>query len=98
MFLSQLILLPVLIVFVWIYIRMRPRGDHGRHILVFDATVIGVAFLLSAWGLVWVAHTDVGHASPVWIPVLSAITTFHIVPIVLLAGWLIRRRWFRSSV
>lgn len=95
MLLSQLILLPVLVILGWIYVRMRPAGADGQSVIVFDAVVIILALMLSGWGLAWVANTDIGHASPIWIPILSIITTFHIFPSVLLIGWLLRRRYFR---
>jgi len=93
LFFSQLILVPVLVVFSWIYLRMWP-GVRTRVVAMFDIAVIGVALLCCVAGLVWIATVDPGDASPIWIPILSAITTFHIFPVVLFIGWLIRNRYF----
>lgn len=91
-------LLPVLIIFVWIYLRLRPTAARRRALAVFDCAVITIALALSAWGLLWVKGLDVGAASAVWKPVLSVISTFHIFPFVLCFGWWVRRRWFDAGV
>ena len=91
---SQLIMLPVLIIFTWIYLRSRPAGVPARNTPRFDAVVVAAAVLFSALGLIWVDNADTGGANGVWKSILSVITTFHIFPFVLCAGWWFRRRRF----
>jgi len=63
--------------------------------MVFDAAIVASAVGLSAFGLIWIDAMDIGGASPVWKPILSIITTFHIFPVILLVGWVLRRRFFK---
>ena len=63
--LSQLMLLPVLAIFVWIYTRLRPAAAARRVLVVFDCAVVIMALALSAAGLMWVADLSVDGASPV---------------------------------
>lgn len=91
---SQFILLPVLVILGWIYVRLRPRCGESRGMVKFDAVVLSIAVLASAAGVVWAAGTDIGSDARIWKPILSIITTFHIFPIVLFLGWWFRRRIF----
>lgn len=92
MLLSQLLLVPLLTIFCWIYIRFRPPHLTSPEVAGFDVIVIATAVISSAYGLFWVSRLDFGDASPIWIPVLSVLTTFHIFPLVLCLGWWLRRR------
>lgn len=94
---SQIILMPVLAILVWIYLRLRPTGCGGAGVVKFDAAVLLFAVLASLAGLVWVGATEIGSANRIWKPVLSIITTFHIFPLILCLGWLLRRRLFPAS-
>lgn len=94
---SQLILLPVLVILGWVYLRFRPRGAESKGIVKFDAVVLSAAVLASAAGVAWVAGTDIGSDARIWKPILSIITTFHIFPIVLFLGWWFRRRFFGAG-
>ncbi len=96
LFLSQLVLLPILAVFTWMYVRLRPQGAQPRSILWFDLFTIGIAAAFSLLGLYWSTNIEIGHASPIWIPILSIITTFHIFPLILFLGWLVRRHVYAS--
>jgi ABC-type molybdate transport system permease subunit len=94
---SQLILLPMLIILGWVYIRFRPQGRGGAGVVRFDAVVLGIALLASVAGVLWVGDTDIGNAIRIWKPILSIITTFHIFPLVLCIGWWLRRRRFAGT-
>lgn len=91
---SQLILLPVLIILGWVYTRLRPSGRCGPAMVRFDAAIIVIAVGASVAGVFWVAGTEIGNAARIWKPILSIITTFHIFPLVLGVGWWLRRRRF----
>ena len=94
---SQLILLPMLIILGWIYVRLGPHGQGVAGVVRFDAAVLGVAVLASVAGVLWVGDTDIGNATRIWKPILSIITTFHIFPLVLCLGWWLRRRRFARA-
>ena len=96
LFLSQLILFPILAVFTWMYVRLRPQGAPPRSMLWFDLLTIGMAVALSLLGFYWSTNIEIGDASPIWIPILSIITTFHIYPLILFFGWLVRRHIYSS--
>jgi len=93
-FISQLILMPVLIILGWVYIRLRPAARGGPAMVSFDAVVMIIAVGASVAGVLWVAGTEIGNANRIWKPILSIITTFHIFPLVLGVGWWLRRRIF----
>lgn len=92
--LSQLILLPALVILAWLYIRTRPHGHDIRVMVRFDILMLAGAVLGSVVGVLWVGGRDIGSANRIWKPVLSVITTFHIFPLVLCIGWWLRRRWY----
>lgn len=90
--LSQLLLLPVLTLFAWIYVRTGPRRSGLA--MAFDAAVILAGIAGSLGAAVWLQHWDIGTAAPIWRPVLSVVSTFHVFPLVLCAGWWLRRLCF----
>ena len=98
--LSQLMLLPVLIILTWIYLRLRPTGVRKYRRLsvgLFDAGVIAAGVVASTVGVVKVVDIKTGGNANLWIPVLSTLTTFHIFPTVLFVGWCLRRIWFPTK-
>jgi len=90
-------MLPVLIIFAWLYLRVRPAGKRSRSTVLFDIVIVCIAVLISVLALIWVDDIDIGNANEIWKPVLSIITTFHIFPFILCAGWWLRRRWLEGS-
>jgi len=92
--LSQLVLTPVLVIFCWVYFFLRPADTGGRQVMLFDIVTVATAVFTSVCGLVWVANSEFDHASTIWRPILSVLTTFHIFPLVLCIGWWLRRRKF----
>lgn len=94
---SQLILLPVLIILGWIYIRIGPKSTGVRGMAVFDATILIIAVAVSAAGLAWIGSADIGNGTRIWKPILSILSTFHIFPLILGLGWWLRRRIFSAT-
>lgn len=94
---SQLILLPMLVILGWVYIRFRPQCRGCAGVVRFDAVVLGIAVLASVAGVLWVGDTEIGNATRIWKPILSIITTFHIFPLVLCIGWWLWRRQFAGT-
>lgn len=95
---SQLMLIPVLVIFSWIYLRLRSMTTKGKTVLLFDVAVIVAAIGVSVYGLVLVAHLDVQRSNLIWKPVLSIVTTFHLFSLVLCCGWWLRRKLFEVTV
>lgn len=94
MMLPQLVLLPLLALFAWGYIALRPAAGRGRRMTLFDAAVIALAAALSlvaAWLTVRLEPTPGGS---VWSVVMVTVAISHTFPAVLLGGLLLRRRVF----
>lgn len=92
MFISQLIIAPVLILEAWFYYMYVKRRD-GIGWRAFDYALIAIAVLACAALLPVVAAHDSGANDKIWHPVLSVLTTFHTFPMVLLVGLWFRRRF-----
>lgn len=94
---SQLILLPVLIILGWFYIRSRPRSTGAHGMAGFDAAILAIASAASVAGLAWVGSSEIGNEARIWKPILSILSTFHIFPLILGLGWWLRRRIFSAA-
>lgn len=97
---SQLLLLPVLGLITWGYIALRPKPlvkEWKRLLNIFDVLLILIGIALCIAGYIWVARIPYGSSTPIWLPVLSTVTTFHIYPMVLVVGWWLRRRIFTQT-
>lgn len=97
MILSQGVLVPLLLLFTWAYLAFRPSSGRKLGLAIFDAVVITLAVALSGVAYRWVVglYTDPNHS--VWGTVMGAVSTFHVFPAVLLAGWYLRRLVFADS-
>lgn len=94
MIFSQVVLLPLLLVFTWGYLALRPASTCRIALAVYDTLVIILA-LVSGVGAGWLTHAwYTGADNLIWRVVTSTVTTFHVFPAVLLAGWYIRKRVF----
>jgi hypothetical protein len=94
MILSQLVILPLLALFTWGYIRMRPAEGRGTGMMVYDVITILAAVVASIAAGWWVAWMDPAGEGSVWSMVMITVSTFHVFPGVLLVGWYLRRRIF----
>ena len=93
----QLVIAPLLVLFIWGYIALRPATGRGRAMVLFDALVIAAAIVVSAGTGWWVEAREPVPGSPVWSTVMATVWIFHVFPAVLLAGWYVRRRIFRAA-
>ena len=91
MFVSQLIIAPLLVLEAWLYL-CYVRHQQASVVVAFDYVVIGLAVLACLACLPFVAAQDSGANDRIWHPVLSVLTSFHIFPLVLLTGL-----WIRSN-
>ena len=94
MIFPQLVLLPLLLLFVWGYIALRPASGRGPGMLAFDAAVILAAVLSSIAAGWWVSVAEPMPGGSIWDAVMVTVSTFHVFPAVLLLGWYLRRRLF----
>lgn len=98
MILYQLVLVPLLLLFTWGYISLRPASGRGPKMAAFDAAVVLAAILLSVAAGWWVNLAEPAPEGSIWTTVMITVSTFHVFPMVLLAGWFLRRRIFRPPV
>lgn len=96
MILSQLVLLPLLALFTWGYIALRPASGRGPGMAVFDALVILAAIVSSVAAGWWVSVVEPVPGGSIWTTVMVTVSTFHVFPAVLLTGWYLRRRLFQT--
>ena len=75
----------------WLYLRYI-RHQHASEVRAFDYVVIATAVLACLACLPLVAAQNSGANDRIWHPVLSVLTSFHVFPLVLLAGLWIRGR------
>ncbi len=97
MWLSQLMLVPLMSLAAWGYLATRPAGAPARPALVFDVAVFATAI-----GLCWSAYqmvevVEFARSSGIWRPVFGTLTTFFVFPSVLLAGAWLRRKMFTAN-
>lgn len=92
---AQLVLVPLLVLFSWGYVALRPASGRGLRMAVFDAAVIIAAIVSSVAAGWWVAKLEGGANGSIWSTVMVTVSTFHVFPAVLLAGWYLRRRLFQ---
>ncbi len=90
MFLALIVLVPILLLSIWAFFKFSPNMEGRKVILLFNLSVLGVGLLLSAL-LTLKVHANLA-AGPdrAWWPILSALGTLVVFPVVLLAGGLLR--------
>lgn len=94
MILPQLVLLPLLLLFTWGYLALRPASGRGARMALFDAAVILAAVAASVAAGWWVSVMEPIPEGSIWSTVMVTVSTFHVFPAVLLGGWYLRRRIF----
>lgn len=97
MILSQAVLVPLLLLFTWGYLALRPSTNRRTGLAVFDAVVIVLAIVLSGVAYQWVTGLYTDPRYSVWGTVMGAVSTFHVFPAVLLTGWYLRRLAFAGN-
>lgn len=97
MMLAQFILLPLLLLFTWGYLALRPASGHRTGLAIYDAAVIGSALLFSFTAVWLVNDMYAAEDNAIWLVVMSTVATFHAYPAVLLAGWYFRKKLFVAT-
>ena len=77
----------------WRYPRSHRRGA-GR--LRFDLLVLALALVASVAAMRWSYFLPYGNVGPLWPQVIATLAAYHAFLVVLVAGWLLRGRWFRA--
>jgi hypothetical protein len=95
-FISQLIVAPVLMLEAWLYLQY-VRRQQVSGVRIFDYMVIVVAVLACLACVPLVAAHDSGANDRIWHPVLSVLTSFHVFPLVLFLGLWMRGFAARAS-
>jgi hypothetical protein len=91
-FLSQLIVAPVLAIEAWIYLATVRRRDPGARTRTVDWAVIATAAAACLALLPLVVAWESGGNDRIWHPVASVLSSFFVFPLVLLAGLGLRTR------
>jgi len=92
--LSQIVLVPLLLLFTWGYVALRPATGRGPGMAAFDAVVVVAACSASAAAGWWLSELEPLPQGSIWSTVMLTVSTFHVFPAVLLIGWYLRRRLF----
>ena len=91
--LGALLLSPFLIILSWMYWLWPKSHARGPGRLGYDLTVLGLA-----WGLALVAgvigfhDAAAGGHGPIWKQVVGALAVYHVFPLLLAIGWVLRPR------
>lgn len=96
MILYQAVIVPLLLLFVFGYIALRPATGRGLGMALFDAAVIIAAIALSIAAGWWVSGLEPAAEGSIWSTVMTTVSTFHVFPAVLLLGGYLRGRIFRT--
>jgi hypothetical protein len=91
---SQLVLLPLLLVFAWGYFVMLPPAARTAATTAYDTGVILAAVIASVLAGWLVVVRGPQAESSIWGTVMLTVSTFHVFPAVLLVGLYLRRRIF----
>lgn len=94
---TQLVLVPLLVLFSWGYVAHRPASPRLGAMAAFDVVVLVLAAALSGASSWWIlaGQSSAGHS--IWPVVMATVSTFHVFPGVLLLGWYLRRRLFAGD-
>lgn len=91
---AQLVVVPLLILFTWGYVALRPVSGRGAAMNALDAAVVAVALSSSVAAGFWIAGSQTGS---VWQVVMSTVAIFHVYAGMLIVAWLLRRRIFGDA-
>lgn len=77
----------------WRFPRAHVAGGHSRR---FDLVLLLLSLLLSAVAMRWSYAAEYQDAGQMWPQVMATLAAYHVFLFVLVAGWLLRARAFRS--
>lgn len=97
MLISQLVLVPLLVLFSWGYVAHRPASRQKGAMAAFDVAILLLAGALSMTSSWWIFAGRPGAGHAIWPVVMATVSTFHVFPGVLLLGWYVRRRLFAGD-
>ena len=90
MILALLILVPILVLTLWAFLRFSPKLGNRRRIIIFNLAVL--IFGLLVCGLLTLKiYTDMSAGSDrYWWPIIAGLYSLALFPVVLLVGGLVR--------
>ncbi len=92
MILALIVLVPILLLSIWAFFKFSPKVEGRRGVLLFNLSVLVVGLLLCAF-LTLKVYASMGNGPDrAWWPVLSALGSLVVFPMVLLLGGLVRNR------
>ena len=92
-----IVLVPILLISFWAFIRLSPKVGNRQGVLVFNLCVLVVGSLLCALLTLKIYSSMAAGTDQAWRPILSVLGTLVVCPVVLLAGGLVRTgRVFRQ--
>jgi len=78
----------------WQYPKSHARGPARRR---FDIAVLAIALVASVVAMRWSYFLPFHGVGPLWPQVIATLAAYHVFLFVLVAGWLLRGRWFRAT-
>jgi len=90
MILALIVLVPIFLLSVWAFLRYSLRMEGRTGILLFNLSVLVVGLLLCALLTLKVHANFAAGPDRAWWPILAALGTLVVFPVVLLAGGLLR--------
>jgi len=97
MIMSQVLLLPLRVLFAWGCVALGPRGVRCVPLKLYDGAVVASAALISRAAAWLVVDSEPLAAGSIWATVSATLSTFHVFPGVLLPGGCLRRRVFQPG-
>ncbi len=90
MILAFIVLVPILLLSLWTFIRFSPKVTNRQGVFVFNLGVLAVGLLLCGFLTLKVYANFATGPDRAWWPILSLLGTLVVFPVVLLAGGLVR--------
>jgi hypothetical protein len=90
MILALIVLVPILLISLWAFIRFSPKGGSRQQILLFNLGVLAVALVLCALLTLKIYSHMAAGPDRAWWTILSVLGTLAVFSIVLVVGGLVR--------
>ncbi len=90
MIFAFIVLLPILLISFWAFIKLSPKVGNRQGVLVFNLCVLVVGSLLCAYLTLRIYSNMAAGPDRAWWAILSVLGTLLVFPVVLLVGGLIR--------
>ena len=90
MILALIVLVPVLLMSLWAFIRFSPKGGSRQQVLLFNLGVLAVGLVLCALLTLTIYSNMAAGPDRAWWSILSVLGTLAVFSIVLVVGGLVR--------